>query len=80
LVEAARRFPLRMFPASRPQKNGTLWTQSSELAADENYQGQIEVVEVVMNNDRGCAEKYPSMNMDEQCEWKENFFKPSGVL
>ena len=33
------------------------------------YRGVLERVDIVMNNPRGCEERYPSLDMDESCKF-----------
>lgn len=80
LNNALTRFISRVFPPaaanvfSHPDPNQRKQRRQESkrrLHTDSRYKGYLDVVEIVMNNKKGC-EKYPHMDMDEKYELNIN--------
>jgi hypothetical protein len=69
LMASRERFLRRLFPALLPAKNASGWTEEAlTKEAPHLYAGVLTGATIVMHNERGCADKYPEMDMDEQCK------------
>jgi len=72
LQAAVNRYYRRTFPGpKRSSYNQDQQTWHSKMREENDmYRGVLERVDIVMNNPRGCEERYPSLDMDESYEIK----------
>ncbi len=79
MQSATKRFYRRAFPRrprslEKPFQASTNPLHAALKTKDDLYRGVIDRVQIVMNNPRGCDEKYPRLDMDESCEYT---YRPS---